>query len=324
MANLYLDRAELKFEEVAGSLVIRNGDKIQTSLPLALIDNVIIAADLSCSARTLLRITEAGVGLVLLNQRRPALSVTLELAGGRNALRRLAQLRASADPAWCLRWSQRLVESKLCLALRLLSLAIEERPTLRFESSRAATQIRDVLTKVRASQHPVSSLMGFEGAAASAYFSAYTKLFPPSLRFTSRNRRPPLDPVNACLSLGYTLVHAEATGLCATFGLDPSLGFFHTPQPGRDSLACDLTETERSHVDTAVWTLFRDRTIRLEHFRLSHTSCLLGKAGREIFYREFQGVLEVSRKRLHRRFSHLARALDNRQHDNQTDDKAAC
>jgi CRISPR-associated protein Cas1 len=312
MANLYLDRRELQFEENAGSIIIRDQDGVRTSLPLALIDNVILAADLICSARTLLRIAESGVGIVFLNRRQPHLSVTAQLAGGRNAVRRLSQLRASADSAWRLRWSQRLVESKLCFSLRLLNHAASERPALRFELKRGFDHVSASLAKVRAAQHPPATLLGLEGSAAAAYFAAFTKLFAPALGFTSRNRRPPLDPVNACLSLGYTLIQAEAARVCVSFGLDPSLGFFHAPQAGRDSLACDLTETERSHVDTTVWTLFRDRIIRLEHFRSSQTSCLLGKAGREIFYREFESVAADARARLHRRVNHLSKALDAR------------
>lgn len=53
----------------------------------------------------------------------------------------------------------------------------------------------------------MESLRGLEGGGASTYFSAYTKMFPESVDFTKRNKRPPQDPVNAMLSLCYTLLH---------------------------------------------------------------------------------------------------------------------
>ena len=56
----------------------------------------------------------------------------------------------------------------------------------------------------------MGSLRGLEGAGAAAYFDGFGDLLPERLKFRSRNRRPPKDPVNAALSLGYTLLHAEA------------------------------------------------------------------------------------------------------------------
>ena len=98
-----------------------------------------------------------------------------------------------------------------------------------------------------------------EGAAQAAYFRAYCSLFAEALAFNGRNRRPPRDPVNACLSLGYTLVHFEAARAAYAAGLDPFLGFFHEIAFGRESLACDLMEPVRPLVDAWLWEMFRSR-----------------------------------------------------------------
>lgn len=91
-------------------------------------------------------------------------------------------------------------------------------------------------------------------------------MLPPALGFTGRNRRPPRDPANACLSLGYTLLHAEAVTAAQAAGLDPLLGFYHRPAFGRESLASDLIEPLRAEVDAWVAALFRDRALREDHF----------------------------------------------------------
>ena len=59
--------------------------------------------------------------------------------------------------------------------------------------------------------------------------------------FSERNKRPPLDPINAILSLGYSMLAKELAGVCHTVGLDPFFGFYHRPRYGRPSLALDLT-----------------------------------------------------------------------------------
>ena len=143
-------------------------------------------------------------------------------------------------------------------------------------------------------------LNGIEGAAAAAYFAAFTQVFPPSLDFTDRNRRPPRDPVNAALSLGYTLLHFEAVQACYLNGLDPYVGFYHEPAHRRESLAADLIEPLRVHIDRWVWRLFADRELRAEDFVLDNGACLLKKEGRALFYARYETVAPPLRRLLRR------------------------
>ena len=70
-----------------------------------------------------------------------------------------------------------------------------------------------------------------------------------------RNRRPPRDPVNAMLSLGYSLLAKDLTVACYAVGFDPYVGFYHQPRFGRPALALDLMEPFRALiVDSAVLT----------------------------------------------------------------------
>ena len=122
------------------------------------------------------------------------------------------------------------------------------------------------------------ALMGIEGAAAAAFFRAYATLFPSSLGFAQRRRRPPPDPVNVCLSLGYTLLHHIAVREVQIVGLDPLLGFLHVPERGRELLACDLVEPLRPHVEEWVWRALAERRLRGEHFTCEKGGgCLLGQ-----------------------------------------------
>lgn len=64
--------------------------------------------------------------------------------------------------------------------------------------------------------------------------------------FSGRARHPSPDPVNALLSLGYTLVYNEISSLLDGLGFDPYLGFFHQPRYGHATLASDLLEEFRA------------------------------------------------------------------------------
>lgn len=98
----------------------------------------------------------------------------------------------------------------------------------------------------------IASLNGHEGAATAAYFSGLRRLFGPEWKFERRARRPPPDPVNVLLSLGYTLLSNTARGAVQAAGLDPYAGFLHEYVYNRPSLALDLLEEFRPVVDGIV------------------------------------------------------------------------
>ena len=84
-----------------------------------------------------------------------------------------------------------------------------------------------------------------EGSASAAWFRFLGGLFRPPWEFSTRTRRPPTDPVNALLSLGYTWLTNRATAQLEGQGFEVYLGGLHEYRPGRPSLACDLIEPLR-------------------------------------------------------------------------------
>lgn len=111
----------------------------------------------------------------------------------------------------------------------------------------------------------LAELMGFEGQGAKAYFETFGTMFsatkdgtPP---FRGRSRRPPRDPVNALLSLGYALLAGDCSSALVRVGLDADLGLLHEPVPGRPALALDLMEPFRPLiVDSIVLRLWNTRS----------------------------------------------------------------
>ena len=121
----------------------------------------------------------------------------------------------------------------------------------------AVDQLRELRTKV-VDVDGIPQLMGLEGAAARAYFSAWPSLLPDGTQFGGRTYRPPKDVVNAALSFGYSMLTGNTVAAIATTGLDPCVGVLHTEQDGRPSLALDLMEEFRPLiVDSVVIEMFR-------------------------------------------------------------------
>lgn len=309
MATLLLDRAQLEIRADGDALALYEAGVRRGTVPLKLIDRCVIqGGQTRFDSGVLLKLADAGIATLLLSPRHSR-RVAIVLGPSHNdAAVRLAQALRVFDTEFCNRWARDLVAAKLRRQYRLLRRAEAERPDLRKALFDGAQALDDIRAQVE--RHPATdSLRGFEGAAARSYFQALTALFAPTLNFTGRNRRPPRDPVNAALSLAYTLLHFEAVRAAHVAGLDPLLGFYHRPAFGRESLASDLIEPLRPMIDEWLWQLFRERILREDHFRADKGACLLGKAGRERFYAEWERFAALPRRWLRRRCATLARGL---------------
>jgi len=293
MATLVLDRAQLWVKSEGNTLALYEAGERRGTVPIKLIDRCIIqGSQTQLDSGVLMRLAEAGVTTVLMSTRLPKrVAIVLGLQHNDAAVR-LAQANRVMDDTACRQWSLALVQSKLMRQQRTLQHWMTLRPDARKPLWDAQQTIAPILTGLRdaSPEDPPSllSLRGFEGSAARAYFGGMSGVMPVGLGFAGRNRRPPKDPVNVCLSLAYTLLHSQAVQACTCTGLDPMLGFYHRPAFGRESLACDLIEPLRPAVDQWVWDLLRQRTLREEHFSLDKGACVLGKAGRSVFYADWE------------------------------------
>lgn len=136
------------------------------------------------------------------------------------------------------------------------------------------------------------SLLGFEGEAARLYWAEYSALVSDSRQefvMKGRNRRPPKDPTNAMLSLGYALLVKDCTRALMNSGLDPYLGMFHTQHHGRPSLALDLMEPFRSLiVDSVVLQVIRRAEVSASDFIWSGQGVALKDKARKTFIAAYE------------------------------------
>jgi CRISPR-associated protein Cas1 len=272
------------------------------------LERIYLRGDVGLRASVLGKLGELGVGVVVMSGRKGEATLLMHRPHN-DAARRVAQYRCSTDSEFCLTQARLFVQLKLERERAFLAECMEREPMHRYVLGIGVKRI-DATCRQLVEATQVGSLRGMEGAAAQAFFAAYQDLFPPELKFTGRNRRPPRDPVNATLSLGYTLLHAEAVLHLYGAGLDPFIGFLHELDFGRESLACDVIEPLRVGVDRFVLNLFRTEELRADHFSKVQEACLLGKTGRQRFYAAWQAAAADLRRELEHDISALCRRVD--------------
>lgn len=147
----------------------------------------------------------------------------------------------------------------------------------------------------------VASLLGLEGTAARLYFARFTTMLRPEIAlpgaafsFEGRNRRPPLDPVNALLSFVYGLLTKDLTTVAFSVGFDPYLGLMHRPKFGRPALALDLGEEFRALVaDSTVLTLINNGEVAPSDFTIRAGGVQLTSDGRRAAIAAYERRLDV-------------------------------
>jgi CRISPR-associated protein Cas1 len=214
--------------------------------------------------------------------------------GLKNVFLRQSQFRRADDEAFCLELAREMVATKIRNQRTLLQRNHVEPP------ARAIDALRRLAAQARDAGQP-ETLLGFEGTAAHYYFANLAGMLKaedeeqqPVFDFTARNRRPPRDPVNALLSLGYSMLARDLTITCYAIGFDPFVGFYHQPRFGRPALALDLMEGFRPLiVDSAVITAINTRMVTRDDFIQVGQSVALTPKGRKRFISAYEQRMDA-------------------------------
>jgi CRISPR-associated protein Cas1 len=251
-----------------GRLIVTKGPNLLQSIHLFDLEQLVLFGQIQVSTQALRALLLRGVDTVYLTLSGKYLG-RLSSGTSKNIALRREQFRQLDDPQVALTLARHYVRGKLLNCMMLLR---RHNKLLRHEGvARDTVAIRRCLERIE-EVDSVESLRGLEGAGSARYFSALKTIFrAPGMAFFRRARRPPPDPVNILLSLGYTMLGNMVQGMCEGAGLDPFLGALHCISYGRPSLALDLMEEFRPViVDSAAIRAVNTRQIGENDFlRLS-------------------------------------------------------
>ena len=210
----------------------------------------------------------------------------------KNVFQRQSQFRLAGEPWFCLRLARKLVSGKI-RNQRTMLLRNHAEP-----EERVLREMKEMAGRADGAKS-AAELLGLEGNGAKQYFGAFDGMLkagesgdkPAEFRldFEGRNRRPPRDPVNALLSLGYSMLSKDLTIACYAVGFDPMMGFYHQPRFGRPALALDLMEPFRPLiVDSAVINAINTKMVTAADFVRSGDAVGLTPGGRKSFYHAYE------------------------------------
>lgn len=219
----------------------------------------------------------------------------------KNVFLRMEQFRLARDEAVCLSLARQFVHGKIRNHRTLLMRNHLEPPESIIGKLKRASE--DALNAAS-----IEELLGIEGAAASQYFQHFSGMVKveddlpglempsqePNQRafnfnFSNRNRRPPTDPVNAMLSLAYSMLAKDCTLAALAVGFDPYLGFYHQPRFGRPALGLDLMEEFRPLVaESTVLNCINNRVVTETDFVRAGQAVNLTASGRKRFFQTYE------------------------------------
>jgi len=211
----------------------------------------------------------------------------------KNVELRISQYDAAGNKQKCLSLAREMIAAKIDNCRTLLMRNHPELP------ERTSADLKRYSETVRQADG-TASLLGLEGMAARTYFSAFGGMLKGQtadawhFNFNGRNRRPPLDAVNALLSFAYAMLVKDLTITLHTVGLDPFLGFYHALRYGRPALALDMMEEFRPIIADSVvlWTI-NNRVLAQQDFIKRGRAVALTSDARKKFINAYERRLDT-------------------------------
>ncbi len=290
MPTLYVTETASRLEKEYDRILVTKHDEVLMRLPLRRIDQVVLVGNVGATTAALTMLIDADIPLMFIN-RSGKLRARLLTPTTPNLPLRQRQYARNKDSTFCHAFATAIVKGKI---------ANQRTYALRLARRRPITDKKPLATLKQAGidatkATDLATLMGIEGAAGRAYFALYRQSFGDDWQFNRRTRRPPRDPINAVLSLGYSMLTQAMMTALESAGLDPYLAYFHSEKYGRPALALDLLEEFRTPIiDSLTLTLLNHRILQPTDFEPGSTP----------------NSIVLTRSALNRFFQHYSRKLD--------------
>lgn len=260
---LYVQEQGAHVAKSGGRLIIRKQGQVLQEARLIDVSQVCLFGNVQISSQAVRELASLGIPVVYFSFGGWLTAFTIGQPH-KNVELRIHQYAAAQDTARRLQIARSMVAAKLSNCRTMLRRNHKGNPTTALDELR---RLRDAAFRAAS----LETLLGLEGAAARVYFAHFAGMSREDLvsgwDFHNRNRRPPRDPVNALLSLMYSLLIKDAFAALLAAGFDPYLGVYHAPKYGKPALALDLAEEFRPLIaDSVVLGLINNREVSVEDF----------------------------------------------------------
>lgn len=244
--TLYVQTQGSYLRQEGETVVVERERAVVARIPIHTLSGIVCFGNVLCSPFLLGLCGERGVHVSFLTEHGRFLARVEGPVSG-NVLLRVAQMKAASAPRQARDIAASCVAGKMLNARTILLRRLRDHGDDEV-CSHAVIELAGAVQQLRKAA-TTDEVRGVEGSAAARYFEAFNELIVAqreAFAIRNRNRRPPLDPMNALLSFLYTLLAHDCVGALESVGLDPQIGFLHALRPGRPSLALDLMEEFRA------------------------------------------------------------------------------
>ncbi|MBN1552531.1 CRISPR-associated endonuclease Cas1 [bacterium] len=285
---VYVQHQGFSIGKSKGVLKIRDRGKTVQDIPIHEINCLSVFGNIQISTQALQSLCNTGIPVCFFSHGGWFYGVTQGL-GHKNVELRIVQHRGTEEQMIRLSIAQRLIADKILNCRTML------RRNATDVNQTDMRKLSSLASKALASES-LDTLLGFEGSAAKIYFSNIHRMIKkkdkknvPLFDFNGRNRRPPRDPVNALMSLAYSLLVKTWMVTLYTVGFDPFLGFYHSIRYGRPALALDMMEPFRPIVaDSCVITAINTGIVKPDDFITRLSAASLKQTARAAFIQAFE------------------------------------
>ncbi len=291
--TLYVMTADCYLTLDGENVVILKDEKTLGRFPLHTLENMICFTYKGASPALMGACAQRKIGMTFFSPRGAFLARVVGKEYG-NVLLRKEQYRISDNESRSAAYAKNMIAGKVFNCRWSIERTLRDH-AYRVNAERlkqVSHALYDMLPEIDGAT-ALDELRGFEGKAAEQYFSVVDDMIlnqKENFMFTTRNRRPPLDNVNALLSFAYTVLAGDCANALSSVGLDPYVGFMHRDRPGRTSLALDLMEELRPVMaDRFILTLINTKAIQTNHFeKQKDHAVFLNDDGRKVFFHAWQ------------------------------------
>ena len=291
--TLYITSPDRYLSLDGENVVVNENEQVVGRVPLHNLDGIVTFGYTGVSPALMGKCAKNGIDICFMSSNGKFLCRTQGEVSG-NVLLRRQQYRLADDKTVSLEIARNMIAGKIFNSRWVLERTVrdhsmridcekfKEKSAFLYESLKNVMNVQDI-----------DSLRGIEGEAASIYFSVFDDMIlqqKEDFSFKGRNKRPPLDNVNAMLSFAYSLTTGMCTSALEAVGLDPFVGFMHTDRPGRRSLALDLIEEFRALMcDRFVLMLINKRMISSSDFeKRENGAVIMSDDARKVFLSAWQ------------------------------------
>lgn len=277
--TLYVTMPDSYLARDGENVLIKVDNEVKFRVPVHNLEGIVCFGFAGASPGLMQLCCERGVALSFLNEYGKFLGRVTGTVSG-NILLRKSQYRWTESEDISLRMANRFILAKIMNSRTVLHRAVRDHPQA-VDKNLLTSTMRDlaVLAKQLDQAKDLQISRGLEGKAANLYFNAFNQIIlcqKEDFFMTARNRRPPLDRINALLSFLYTLLTHEVAAALESIGLDPQAGFLHRDRPGRPSLALDIMEELRPHfADRLAATLINRNQISASGFVIKENGAVV-------------------------------------------------